>query len=113
VSNEIVVSSLVEGVENFQVEYGLDGNGDGTPDRFLELPDATLGAAFGEWSNVMAVKVYVLARATDAEAGYTDASKRFNLGPAGYKSVAADGYRRVLLTSLVRTMNLAGQRETQ
>lgn len=112
VNGEIVITSLVEGVENFQVEYGLDGNGDGTPDRFLELPDATLGAAFGDWANVMAVKLYVLARSTEAEPGYSEAAKRFNLGPAGYIAAPADGYKRLLATSLARPMGPAGQRET-
>ena len=76
-------------------------------------PDPALGAGFGEWSNVMAVRLYLLARSTDVEPGYKDTTRRFNLGPAGYKAAPADGYKRVLLTSLVRPMNPAGQRETQ
>lgn len=113
IGNEIVVTPLVEGVENLQIEYGIDGNGDGTPDRYLPFPDAALGAAFGEWSNVMAVKLYVLVRSTDVEPGYKDTTKQFNLGPAGFPAAANDGYKRVLLTSLLRPMGPAGQRETQ
>jgi type IV pilus assembly protein PilW len=109
----IVVTPLAEGVENLQLEYGIDGDGDGTPDRFLEQPDAALGAAYGAWSNVMAVKVYLLARSADAEPGYRDTSRQFNLGPAGYAKADDDGHKRVLLTSLVRPMGPAGQRETQ
>ena len=108
--DQIVVTPLVEGVENFQVEYGLDATGDGAPDRYLEYPDAALGAAYGAWQNVMAVRLYLLVRATDAEAGYAE-TKQFNLGPAGYVAPAADGYRRMLLTSVVRLMGPAGQRE--
>lgn len=113
IGNQIVVTPLAEGVEDLQVEYGIDANGDGTPDRFLESPDAVLGPGFGEWSNVVAVRLYVLARSTDVEPGYTDTGRRFNLGPAGYKAAPSDGHKRVLLTSLVRPMNAAGQRETQ
>lgn len=109
----IVVTPLAEGIENLQVEYGIDGDGDGTPDRFLEQPDAALGAAYGSWANVMAVRLYLLARSADPEPGYRDATKRFNLGPAGYTNPADDGHKRVLLTSLVRPMGPAGQRETQ
>lgn len=112
VDDEIVVTPLVEGIENFQLEYGIDANGDGTPERFLEMPDAALGAGFGDWQNVMAVRVYLLARSTDAEPGYVDSTKQFNLGPAGYTAAAQDGFKRVLLTSLVRPMTPAGQRET-
>lgn len=109
-NGQIVVTPLVEGVENFQVEYGVDANGDGTPDRYLEYPDGALGAGFGAWQNVMAVRLYLLVRSTDAEAGYGE-TKQFNLGPAGYVATTADGYRRMLLTSIVRLMGPAGQRE--
>jgi type IV pilus assembly protein PilW len=108
----IVVTPLVEGIENLQLEYGFDGDGDGNPDRWLDRPDATLGAAFADWSNVMSVRVYALARAGDAQVGYVDATKTFNLGPAGYTAVANDGFRRVQLSSIVRLNNPAGQRET-
>ena len=110
IADDIVLTPLVEGVENLQVEYGLDASGDGTPDRYLAYPDASLGAAYGAWANVMAVRLYVLARSTDAEPGYRD-TKQFNLGPVGYTEVASDGFKRVLLTSLVRPMGPAGQRE--
>ena len=76
-------------------------------------PDPALGAGFGEWSNVMAVRLYLLARSIDVEPDYKDTTRRFNLGPAGYKVAPVDGHKRVLLTSLVRPMNPAGQRETQ
>jgi type IV pilus assembly protein PilW len=108
----ITVVPLAEGIENLQVEYGFDGDGDGTADRFLVGPDATLGAAYGDWSNVVAARLYVLARTTTVEPGYHDDTKRFNLGPAGYTDVAHDGYKRLLLTSRVRLNNVAGARET-
>ena len=47
----------------------------------------------------------------DVEPYYTD-TKEFDLGPAGRRAAANDGYKRMLLTSLVRPMNLAGPRET-
>src|SRR5205085_10975595 len=72
---QIVVTPLVEGIESLQLEYGFDGDGDGNPDRWLEAPDAALGAAFGDWSNVLAVRLYALVRAGDAQAGYVDATK--------------------------------------
>jgi type IV pilus assembly protein PilW len=110
--DEIAVTALAEGIEDLQVEYGLDANGDGTPERYLAYPDATIGAGYGDWSNVMAVRLYLLARSLDPEPGYRDTTKEFNLGPAGYRPATADGHKRVLLTSVVRPMGPAGQRET-
>lgn len=112
VNGAIGVTPLVEGVENLQLEYGFDADNDGFPDQYLAAPDATLGAAYGEWSNVMAARFYVLLRSTDAQPGYRDTTKSFNLGLAGYTAPANDGYKRVLMTSLVRLNNPAGQRET-
>jgi type IV pilus assembly protein PilW len=111
VGNEIVVTPVAEGIENLQVEYGIDANNDGTPDRYLDTVNAALGPGYGSWANVMAVRLYLLARATDTEMGYEDTTKQFNLGLAGYTDVAGDGYKRTLLTSLVRPMGPAGQRE--
>lgn len=112
VGTEIVVTPLAEGVENLQFEYGFDGDGDGRADKYLTAPDATLGAAYGEWANVMAVRLYALFRSTDTQPGYVDVTKRFNLGPAGFTEPASDGYRRVGLSSLAVLKNPAGQRET-
>ena len=109
---DVVVTPLVEGIENLQLQYGFDGDGDGNPDRWLDRPDATLGAAYGDWSNVLSVRVYALARTGDTQTAYVDGTKTFNLGPAGYTAVANDGYRRVQLASIVRLNNPAGQRET-
>jgi len=102
---------VAEGVENLQVEYGMDADGDGTPDRYLEYPDAAIAPAYGAWQNVMAVRLYLLVRSTESDAQYTE-TKQFNLGPAGYVAGPNDGNRRVLLTSVVRPMGPAGQRES-
>jgi type IV pilus assembly protein PilW len=112
IGGALIVTPLVEGVETLQLEYGFDADNDGFPDRFLSAPDATLGPAYAEWSNVMAARFYVLLRSSDAQPGYRDATKSFNLGLAGYTAPANDGYKRALMTSVVRLNNPAGQRET-
>lgn len=67
---------LVEGVENLQVEYGLDSAGiaDGAPDSFTTDPDST-----ANWSNVVAAKIYLLVRNTERSPGYSD-DKTYALG---------------------------------
>ncbi len=112
VGAQIVLTPLVEGVESLQIEYGFDADNDGTPDRFLIAPDATLGAAYGEWANVMAARLFVLFRSADAQPGYADVTKRFNLGPAGLTEPKGDGYRRLVLSSIALLKNPAGQRES-
>ncbi len=76
---------LVEGIENLQLEYGLDTSAipDGAPDVFTANPDTYVGAgaagATGNWRNVVAARVNVLARNTQTTAGYSDA-KVYTLG---------------------------------
>jgi type IV pilus assembly protein PilW len=108
----LTVTPLAEGVENLQVQYGFDGDADGNADRWLAAPDATIAPAYGDWSNVMAVRLYAMVRANDRSGGYTDTNRSFNLGPAGYVDAPDDGYKRVQLSSLVRLANVAGPRET-
>jgi type IV pilus assembly protein PilW len=109
---DLVLTPLVEGVENLQVEYGFDADGDGNADRWLAAPDATIAPAYGQWSNVMATRLYALVRASEASGAYSDATRSFNLGPAGYVATPDDGYKRVQLSSIVRLNNVAGPRET-
>jgi len=76
---------LVEGVENLQMEYGVDTDNDGTPDTFTADPDAltytgcATAPCVATWRNVMAVRINILARNTEATIGYVD-SKVYTLG---------------------------------
>jgi type IV pilus assembly protein PilW len=112
---------LVEGIENLQLEYGLDTSAvpDGAPDVFTADPDNYTGAgaagATGNWRNAVAARVNVLARNTDSTPGYTD-TKLYTLGlnadgsanaytPAG----SALSYKRHIFTAEVRLTNPAGR----
>jgi type IV pilus assembly protein PilW len=108
----MAVSSIAEGIEDLELEYGFDGDNDGLPDVYLRTADGSVTPAYGDWSNAMTARIHLLARSSDLEPGYVDASKRFNLGASGYTNVANDGYKRVVLNSMVRLANAAGQRET-
>jgi type IV pilus assembly protein PilW len=112
VGTQMTVTPLVEGVENLQIVYGFDTDGDGNPDIYRAGLSGVAGAADNDWSNVVAAKLYVLARSTDAEPGYIDSAKTYDLGPAGVTQPAGDAYKRVLLTSIVRLNNSAGARES-
>ena len=106
---------LAEGIENLQFEFGVDTNpappnGDGEPDVWVGpagITDAP-GAGPLSWDNVVAVRVHLLARSTQASPGYTD-PRTYTLG--GVEVTPGDGFRRTLLSSTVRLMNVGGRRE--
>lgn len=112
---------LVEGIEYFQVDYGLDGadtDADGRPDRF-DLADID-GAADAyvscaactpeEWANIVSVKIYIISRNLETTAGYTD-SKSYELGSAGTFGPLGDAYKRHVYTQVVRLVNPSSRRE--
>ena len=69
IGTQMTITPLVEGVENLQLLYGFDTDGDGNPDTYRATLSGVVGAADNDWSNVVSVKLYVLARSTDAGAG--------------------------------------------
>ncbi|MEO7854348.1 MAG: PilW family protein [Rubrivivax sp.] len=98
---------LAEGVENLQLEFGIDDNGDGWPDQFVDAGDVT-GVAPLLWTNVVAVRAHLLTRTTEPTAGYID-PRTYTIGAVVV--TPADSYKRVLLSSTVRLHNVGGRRE--
>ena len=103
---------LVEGIENLQFEYGLDTTvpGDGEADTFTAAP-----ASVAQWAQVVAVRVHVLARNTEASTGFTD-TKTYALGnnaDGSINTVTPGGsFRRHNYTALVRVTNVSQRLET-
>ncbi len=96
---------LVEGVENLQIDYGLDTDGDGTVDGAYTAAPANTTA----WSNVVSMRLNLLVRNIEPSAGYTDA-KTYNLGLHG--TVTPGGhYRRRVYSSVVQAVNVIGRRQ--
>ena len=106
----MVTVPLVEGIENFQVDYGLDTDGDGAPDGAAYVADP---ATVVNWTRVMAVQLFVLARNTQTSPDYTD-GKTYTLGTAGAitPTGGATQYRRHVYSSLVRVKNPSERLET-
>jgi type IV pilus assembly protein PilW len=109
---------LVEGIEQINYEYGIDNDGDGSPDVFSADP-TSLGATPKDqaiiWSNVVAVRINLLARSIEPSVNYTD-SKTYTLGldkkGAPVTVTPGDHYRRHAYTSLVRVVNVAERKDT-
>lgn len=104
--------SMVEGIDNFQVEYGVDANNDGAPDGYVT---ANTVSTANNWKNVVSVRVYVLVRNIDITAGYTD-TKTYTLGMKadGTPNTVGpfgDHFKRHVYTSVVRLNNPSGRRE--
>ena len=99
----MVNECLVDGVEDFQVEFGVDSDGDFIAEYYTGTPNAA------EIRNSVAARIFVLARSVNTVPNYTN-DKTYTLGT---KVVAAanDGfYRRVFNTTVLlrNPTNLAG-----
>ncbi|SEI38111.1 type IV pilus assembly protein PilW [Azotobacter beijerinckii] len=134
--------ALIDGIEGFRVELGVDrisdsgqdiiaessdddpyreavewadqnsltsptNRGDGVPDEFVHCSSV---CSVDRLVNVVAVKLYLLARSQASTPGYVD-SKSYVLG--GQTIAAAnDGFKRHVFSSVVRLNDISGRRET-
>lgn len=102
---ELRIESIAEGIENLQLDYGIDGNGDGLPDTtFVTTP-----AAVSEWGDVTVAQVHVLARNPLPTAGHVD-TKSYQLG-AGGAVTPGGNFRRHAFSAQFRLVNPASRRE--
>jgi type IV pilus assembly protein PilW len=111
INNAARIVPLAEGVEDLQIEYAFDTNGDGSPDQYLTSTTAdTTPTAF--WSNVVAMRVHLLIRSTDAAATVTTSPGTYDLGPAHAAETCPNGFKCRLVSSTLRMNNVAGRRES-
>ncbi len=98
------VVPLVDGIENMQIQYGVDTNNDGIPNSYTSSPATT-----ADWRNTMAVTVHLLARNTSSTQGYSD-NRSYTLGD---KTVAAtsDGYKRHVYSTTIQIVNPSWRRQ--
>ena len=108
---------LVEGVENLQLEYGLDTTvpTTGSPAVYTADPSSYNGCApatcVGYWRNAVTAKINVLTRNLTPTQGHTD-TKTYALGLTAAGAVNTvgpfnDGYKRHVYYSVARLYNLA------
>jgi type IV pilus assembly protein PilW len=89
--------------------------GDGVPERFVRCPAA--GCSLAELMDVVAVRLYVLARSRDASPGHTD-GKTYTLGQGGTDTMTLTPtgtdaqYKRHVFQTTLRLVNVSGRRET-
>jgi type IV pilus assembly protein PilW len=102
---------LVEGIESFRVDYGIDNSNDGTPDVWSRC-DTTTPCTATDWSNVTAAKVYVLSRNLEKTNGWVD-NKTYSMGLSGTLPAFGDAYKRHVYSAQVNLPNRSGPREPQ
>jgi type IV pilus assembly protein PilW len=134
--------AMIEGVEGFRVELGLDtvsdsggavtstvpiiwadpanlksptNRGDGYPDSYVHCTAAAPCTA-NQLMNAVSAKLYVLVRSENQTAGYTD-TKSYCLAsscPTAADKLGPynDHYKRHLFTQTVRLTNVSARRET-
>ena len=105
---ELVEEVLLPGVEDFQLEFGVDigTNGvvgtaqDGLVDSYVSASSVT------DWGNqVVSVKIWVLMRSEREDRDNIGGTQQFTI--AGVKGdVFDDGYRRYLVSSVVKLRNV-------
>ena len=100
-----VVTPLVEGVENMQLDYGVDTEGVGGPAYpFVQSP------TLAQWPDVVAVNISLLVRNPAETFGYED-EKTYGLGLAGSFGPFNDTYKRHVYSSSVRVINVSARKE--
>lgn len=111
--DELVTTSLAEGIDDMRIEYGFDLDANGSADTYLTGLGSSGGGA--AWENVMAIKLHFITRSLDKAGGSAGlaTAQQFELGGIGSVNVARDGYTRRAYSSVVRLINPSAAREMQ
>lgn len=128
---------MIEGVEGFSVEFGIDNvsdsgaavnfadpiawastsiltsptnRGDGIPDGTFVRCTTAIPCTAAQLMNATAVKLYVLIRSETRTPGYTD-TKTYDMGGTSLGPFS-DGFKRHLFMQTIRLVNPSSRRET-
>jgi type IV pilus assembly protein PilW len=96
---------LIPGVEDFQLEFGLDTTGDFQVNSYVSADTVTND----DWltGKVIAVKVWLLMRAEHEDRDAVGGDQTFKLAGDATGVTYTDGVRRFLVTDVVRLRNTA------
>jgi len=96
---------LATGIENLQIEYGIDTTENGQPNVWLSNPSLL------QMQTVVSARVYLIARTTEIDTRYVN-TKTYSIGNAPDLVPNDNFHRRVFSTSVsiqnIRTMNMMG-----
>ena len=109
INGSYTLEPLVEGVDDFQLVYGIDRSGDGVANAdggnaaFVELP-----ASAAEWEDVVSVKVFLLLSSTSNAPGLADGKTYSYADKAGL--TFSDSKKRRLFSGVARLTNVSIKR---
>lgn len=99
----MVDQEVIPGIEDLQVQFGIDTNGDGSVNRYVNPDNAVLNTN----PKVLATRVWLLVRADTPEAGFTD-TRTYVYGDQSFTPVGPDAsFRRLLVSRTVFLRNEA------
>lgn len=100
--NGVMTTELIaQGVEDMQVEYGIDTDTDGYADRYVTDPTAA------EMLQVTTCRLYLLMRATERDENYTNNHTYTYSNAALSPYTPADNYYRRMFSTTVKVRNNA------
>ena len=96
---------LATGIENLQIEYGIDTTQDGHPNVYMTSPTLT------QMQDVVAARIFLISRTTDVDTRYVN-NKTYLISNTPDFVPGDNFHRRVFSTSVsiqnIRTMNMMG-----
>ena len=96
---------LATGIENLQIEYGIDTSQDGHPNVYLTSP------TLAQMQDVVAARIFLIARTTENDTRYVN-NKTYSISNAPDLVPGDSFHRRVFSTSVsiqnIRAMNMMG-----
>ncbi len=96
---------LATGIENLQIEYGIDTTANGQPNVYITNPTIT------QMQDVVAARIFLIGRTTDIDTRYTN-TKTYSISNAPDFTPNDNFHRRVFSTSVsiqnIRTLNMMG-----
>ena len=105
VGPSMVTECIATGIENLQIEYGLDTSEDGHPNVYLSNP------TLAEMQDVVAARLFLLARTTEIDTRYRN-GKTYTISNAPAFVPGDAFHRRVFSTSVsiqnIRSLNIMG-----
>jgi type IV pilus assembly protein PilW len=93
---------VIAGVQDLQVQFGLDVNGDGTVERYVNPQDAIPAGA-----RIATVQLWLLVVAEEREVGFTDDHTYTYANASQTAAVFHDNRRRTLVTKTIQVRNAA------
>jgi type IV pilus assembly protein PilW len=101
----MITECLATGIEDLQIEYGIDTTQNGQPNVYLSSP------TLAEMQNVVAARIFLIGRTTEVDTRYTN-TKTYSISNAPDFVPNDSFHRRVFSTSVsiqnIRTMNMMG-----